>query len=64
MDNQGLLGAIEQYFSVEPQPRLHRRNSWFRDHQISDVVFLKVGIVAFVLNITIVIFWSLMGVII
>lgn len=32
MVNQGLLGAIEQYWTVEEKPRLHRRNTYFEDH--------------------------------
>lgn len=31
--NQGFLGALEQYWTVEEQPRLNRRNSWFREHE-------------------------------
>lgn len=33
MNNQGFLGALSQYWSVEDKPRLYRRNSWFREHQ-------------------------------
>ena len=34
--NQGFIGAILQYFTIEDKPRLYRRNSWFRDHGISE----------------------------
>ena len=35
MNDQGFLGALEQYWTVEDKPRLNRRNSWFRDHQVN-----------------------------
>ena len=31
--NQGFWGALEQFWTVEEQPRLGRRNSWFREHE-------------------------------
>ena len=31
--NQGFFGALEQYWTVDEQPRLNRKNSWFREHQ-------------------------------
>ena len=56
MVNQGLWGAVEQYWTVEEKPRLHRRNTYFEDHpQISNWTSLKLGIVAFSVSITIVI---------
>ena len=45
MVNQGLWGAIEQYWTVEPKPRLSRRNSYFDDHQITNYQALKFGLV-------------------
>ena len=36
MSNQGFTGALIQYFTIEDKPRLTRRNTWFRDHQISE----------------------------
>ena len=44
--NQGLFGALEQYWTVEPRVRLHRRNTYFNDAQVSNVTALRVGIVA------------------
>lgn len=55
MVNQGLWGAVEQYWTVEEKPRLHRRNTYFEDHQISNWTSFKLGIVAFSVSITIVI---------
>lgn len=31
--NQGFWGALEQFWTVDEQPRLNRRNSWFREHE-------------------------------
>ena len=57
MVNQGLWGAIEQFWTVEEKPRLHRRNTFFEEHpQVSNYDSLKVGIVAVSVSITIVIF--------
>lgn len=33
MTDQGFFGAIEQYWDIEPKPRLNRRNSWAREHE-------------------------------
>lgn len=61
MVNQGLWGAIDQFWTVEEKPRLHRRNTYFEDHpQVSSWTSLKLGIVACSVSITIVIF-SLVG---
>lgn len=34
-DDQGLIGAFVQYFTVEDKARLHRRNTYFEDHMPS-----------------------------
>lgn len=31
-DDQGLIGAVSQYFTVDEKPRLNRRNSYFEDN--------------------------------
>ena len=31
--NQGFWGALEQFWTVDEQPRLNRRNSWLREHE-------------------------------
>ena len=49
MVRQGFLGALEQYWTVEPKARLHRRNSWAREHEPSHsdlVVGMYVSIIA------------------
>ena len=33
--NQGLWGALEQFWTIEPKARLHRRNSWFAENEPS-----------------------------
>lgn len=44
--NQGFFGALEQYWSLEPKARLHRRNTYFDDAMIlSNWTALKMGIV-------------------
>ena len=58
MSKQGLYGAFEQYWTVDEAPRLNRRNTYFRDHQVSSYDALKVSLVVLVLAIAIVIFWS------
>ena len=63
MNDQGLFGALDQYWSVEDKPRLHRRNTFFDDVQLSNIDALRVGIVASGLATAIVVFWSLIGVI-
>ena len=63
MVNQGLWGAIEQVWTVEEKPRLHRRNTFFEDYpQLTNYDSLKVGIVAFSITITIVMFSMLGGI--
>lgn len=63
MNNQGFWGAIEQFWTVDEKPRLHRRNTFFEDHcKITTQDSLKVGIVAVSVSITIVIF-AMIGVI-
>ena len=47
MVNQGFLGALEQFWTVEEKPRLDRRNSWFRDHKVTEThlrVFLFLSV--------------------
>ena len=63
MNDQGLFGALDQYWTVEDKPRLHRRNTYFDDANLSNIDALRVGIVASGLATTIVVFWSLIGVI-
>lgn len=63
MNNQGLFGALDQYWSVDEKPRLNRRNTYFDDLELSNVDALRVGIVVSVVAIAIVVFWSLVGVV-
>ena len=44
--NQGFFGALEQYWTLEPKVRLHRRNTYFDEVQVSNVTALRVGIVS------------------
>ena len=61
MSNQGILGAIYQYWNIEPKVRLHRRNTYFEEHQPSNMDALRFGVVVSVLATAIIISWSLMG---
>ena len=45
MNDQGLFGALDQYWTVDEKPRLHRRNTYFDDVSLSNVDALRVGIV-------------------
>ena len=63
MSNQGIWGALEQYWSIEPKARLHRRNTFFDDVTVSNIDALRFGVVISVLATAIIIFWSIMGVI-
>ena len=59
MSNQGLRGAIEQYWTVDEAPRLNRRNTYFRDHfKVSSYGALKVSLAVSIVATAIVIFWS------
>lgn len=62
MTNQGLYGALSQYWTIDEKPRLNRRNSYFDDHQLSNYDALRVGMAVSVLATAIVVFWSLLGV--
>ena len=63
MNNQGFFGALYQYWNVEPKARLHRRNTYFDDAEMSNAQALRVGIVVSMIVIAIIGFWSLLGVI-
>lgn len=63
MDNQGLFGALEQYWTVNDKPRLNRKNTYFDDLTLSNVDALRVGVLVATLAIAIVVSWSLIGVV-
>lgn len=62
MNDQGLFGALDQYWTVDEKPRLHRRNTYFDDVQMSNAQALRVGIVVSVIATAIIGFWSVIGV--
>ena len=63
MNNQGLLGALNQYWSVEDKPRLYRRNTFFDDHAIvSNRDAFSIGVGVSVVATAIIVSWSLVGV--
>lgn len=63
MDNQGLFGALEQYWTVNDKPRLDRKNTYFDDLTLSNADALRVGVLVATLAIAIVVSWSLIGVV-
>ena len=63
MSNQGLLGALGQYWTIEPKARLHRRNTYFEDAQPSNKDALYFGLSTIIIGLSILIFWSVLGVI-
>ena len=55
MVNQGLWGAIEQFWTVEEKPRLHRRNTFFEEYpKVTNYDSLKIGIVAFSVTVVVI----------
>ena len=63
MVSQGFFGALVQYWTVEPKPRLDRRNTYFDDLEVSNMTALRLGIVVSVVANAIIVFWSLLGVV-
>ena len=61
MTDQGLYGALDQYWTLEPKARLHRRNSYFNDHKVSNFDALRFGLVVSIVATAIVLFWCFMG---
>ena len=61
MNKQGLYGAVEQYWSIEPKARLHRRNTYFEDVNLSSYDALRVGIVVSIIATAIIGFWCMLG---
>ena len=56
---QGFYGALDQYWSIQPKPRLHRRNTYF-DSELSNAEALRFGLIVSVLAMAIICFWQLM----
>ena len=61
-EDQGLVGALHQYWNIDEKPRLYRRNTYFEDVQLSNLTALRVGIVASVVATAIIGLWSLGGI--
>lgn len=60
-EDQGLVGALHQYWNIDEKPRLYRRNTYFDDVQLSNLTALRVGIVVSLIVVAIVGLWSLGG---
>ena len=61
MSSQGIFGALDQYWSIEEKPRLHRRNTYFNDHQVSNVDALRFGLGFIIVAMAIVVSWCVAG---
>ena len=61
MNSQGLIGALNQYWNVEPKVRLHRKNTYFEDHKVSNVDALRFGLVFIVVSLIIMSSWCIIG---
>ena len=60
MNNQGLFGALDQFWTVNEKPRLDRRNTYFEDNlKVSNYDALKFAMVISILATAIVISWSI-----
>lgn len=44
MTNQKLLGALWQYWNIQPKARLNRQNTYFKDHEVSNRSALSFGL--------------------
>ena len=62
MNNQGLFGALAQYWTVEPKPRLNRRNTYFEDVNITEQHLLAVATITIVMVIGTMAFFIALGV--
>lgn len=61
MSNQGLYGALEQFWTVNEAPRLDRKNTYFEDHpNVSNYDALKFGLIVSGLATAIIVAWSVM----
>ena len=63
MNNQGLFGALEQFWTVNDKPRLNRRNTYFEDNlKVSNYDALRLMMAGSTVATAIVVFWSVLGV--
>ena len=60
MSNQGLYGALDQYWTVNEAPRLNRRNTFFEDHKASNYDALRFGLAVSTIATAIIVLWSVM----
>ena len=63
MNNQGLMGALSQYWTIDEKPRLNRKNTYFDEIGLSNAQALRVGIVVSTVAVAMVVFWNLLGVV-
>lgn len=59
MVNQGFYGALEQYWTVDEQPRLNRKNSWLREHELKPSLLIVSLYVAVPVSMIIIVFLML-----
>lgn len=61
MSNQGFIGALQQYWTVDEAPRLNRRNTFFEDIEVSNMDALRFGLAVSIMGTSVLTFWSLLG---
>ena len=67
MTNQKLLGALWQYWNIQPKSRLNRKNTYFKDHEVSNKSALSFGLGLIILALSLLsissvgyaLFWSM-----
>ena len=63
MDNQGLFGALEQFWSINDQPRLNRKNTFFDDIKFNDPFIVELVCLGLVVIPVILVIIAMVGVI-
>lgn len=59
--NQGLFGALVQYWDIQPQARLGRKNTFFEDVKVSNTDALRFGLVVSIVATAIMMSWCIIG---
>ena len=59
--NQGLFGALVQYWDIQPQVRLGRKNTFFEDVKVSNIDALRFGLIVSSVATAIMMSWCIIG---
>ncbi|WP_458456482.1 hypothetical protein [Methanobrevibacter sp.] len=63
MNSQGFFGALWQYWDIQPKVRLNRRNTFFDEEKITNYDALRFSMLISIVSLSILIFWSILGVV-